>query len=111
MVPSSTIPVLLLSGFFVTLKDLYKPFQLVAKISYFKFAFEAACQSIFGYDRPKMPCSEAYCHYRHTDKFLVDVGMSDHFFWTDIVCLLGWILSIQIFLYIVLRWRLYKAKT
>ncbi|XP_054262940.1 ATP-binding cassette sub-family G member 1-like isoform X1 [Macrosteles quadrilineatus] len=111
IVPSSTIPVLLLSGFFVTLKDLYRPFQILAEVSYFKFAFEGACQSIFGYDRPKLPCSQPYCHYRHVHKFLSDIGMQDFTFWYNVVCLLVWIVFLQILLYVVLKWRLSKAKT
>lgn len=111
VVPSSTIPVLLLSGFFVTLKDLYPPFQVVAEVCYFKFAFVAACQSIFGYDRPKLPCYEAYCQYRNVDKFLADVGMSDFTFWHNILCLFAWVLAMQLLLYVVLRWKLWKAKT
>uniref|UniRef100_A0A1B6F7Y9 ABC transporter domain-containing protein n=1 Tax=Cuerna arida TaxID=1464854 RepID=A0A1B6F7Y9_9HEMI len=110
IVPSSTIPVLLLSGFFVTMKDLYAPFQVLAEFSYFKFAFEAACQSVFGYDRPKLACSQPYCHYKQLSKFLHDIGMSDFTFWHNIVCLASWILGMQIFLYILLRWRISQAK-
>ncbi|XP_046666359.1 ATP-binding cassette sub-family G member 4-like [Homalodisca vitripennis] len=110
IVPSSTIPVLLLSGFFVTMKDLYAPFQVLAEFSYFKFAFEAACQSVFGYDRPKLACSQPYCHYKQLSKFLHDIGMSDFTFWHNIVCLATWIFVMQLFLYILLRWRVSQAK-
>jgi hypothetical protein len=111
VVPSSTIPVLLLSGFFVTLKDLYRPFQILAEVSYFKFAFEGACQSIFGYDRPKLPCSQPYCHYRQVNKFLSDIGMQDFTYWHNVVCLVVWIMVMQVLLYVVLKWKLSKAKT
>lgn len=110
IVPSSAIPMFLLSGFFLSPKDLTSVFQALSYLSYFKYAFEAAVQSIFGYNRERLPCSQPYCHYRFLCKFMKDLGMSDFTYWDNIMALVAWIVVMQFALYFVLKWRLNSSK-
>lgn len=110
IVPSSAIPMFLLSGFFLSPKDLTSVFQALSYLSYFKYAFEAAVQSIFGYNRDRLPCSQPYCHYRSLCKFIKDLGMVDFTYWDNIAALVAWIVVMQFSLYFVLKWRLNSSK-
>lgn len=110
IVPSSAIPMFLLSGFFLSPKDLTDVFQALSYLSYFKYAFEGAVQSIFGYNRDRLPCSQPYCHYRSLCKFIKDLGMADFTYWDNIAALVAWIVLMQFSLYFVLKWRLYNSK-
>lgn len=77
--PVSTLPLILISGFFVKIKTMPALIRPLTNISYLKFAFEALVIAIYGYDRCKSsqdasqnmtksirtPCSIIFKTYKH----------------------------------------------
>ncbi|XP_075224485.1 ATP-binding cassette sub-family G member 4-like isoform X2 [Lycorma delicatula] len=110
VVPASSIPMFLLSGYFQRPKDLTIGFQYLSYLSYFKYAFEAAILSVFGYNRERLPCSQPYCHYRSLSKFIDDIGVDDFCYWEKINALVLWIFILQISLFCSLKWKIHKSK-
>nr|CAD7452634.1 unnamed protein product [Timema tahoe] len=106
LVAASTIPMFMFSGFFMHLSDI--PFYLrwLSRVSYFRYAFEAAMLSMYGFERENLDCSVPYCHYKSPTKLLEDMGMAHSSYALDIVALVVWVLVLQAVFYVVLRWRL-----
>lgn len=75
--PFVICPFILFSGFFVLVTDAPLKFQWLFHISYFKYALHASMQSVYGFDRGRLPCGLEYCHYRLPAKFLEEIGMDN----------------------------------
>lgn len=110
VVPVSSIPMFLLCGFFQRPKDLSTPFYYLSHLSYFKYAFEAAVVTIFGYNRERLECSQPYCHYRSLSQFIEDIGIDDFCYWKRVGALASWIIFFQILLFCALKWKVYRSK-
>ncbi|RZF39659.1 hypothetical protein LSTR_LSTR001180 [Laodelphax striatellus] len=110
VVPSLTMPLLLLSGFFLPPKDLSDTFKVLSYISFFKYAFEAVAVSTFGYDRGRLPCSQHYCHYRDPAKFLADIGVEDYHYVQRVTVVVAWTLAMQLVLFCTLSIKVYQGK-
>lgn len=104
--PVTTIPVVLFSGFFVNFNAIPEYFQWLTYLSYVRYGFEGAMISVYGNDRAKLHCSEAYCHFRSPQKFLEEMTMDNANFWIDVGALCGFFVFIRIVSYLVLRFKL-----
>lgn len=74
--PFFIAPFVIFAGFFLRLADSPAAFKWIFHISYMKLSLEGAAQALFGYNRPKLPCNEIYCHYRLPAKFLKVIDMN-----------------------------------
>nr|QAV55735.1 ATP-binding cassette sub-family G member 4-like protein [Sogatella furcifera] len=110
VVPTISMPLFLLSGFFLQPKDLSPLFKSLSCVSYFKYAFEAVAVSAFGYDRGRLPCSQPYCHYRNPRKFLDDIGVDDYHYLERVGMVVAWALATQLLLYTTLTIKIYQDK-
>lgn len=110
LVPVTTIPMFLFSGFFLRLDDIPHYLRWLAQISYFRHGFESTVIAVYGFDRPNMACSQPYCYHKDPDKVLKDMDMSEDMYWYDVGGLLMWIVGLHVTLYAVLKWRIFKAK-
>lgn len=104
--PVTSIPVLLFSGFFVTFSTIPWYMQWVTYISYIRYGFEGCMIAIYGGGRPKLNCSEIYCHYKNPSKFLEEMDMSGVEYWTDVVALVGFFILLRISAYFALKLKL-----
>merc|ERR1719468_1476857 len=86
--PITAIPILLFSGFFVSLNNIPVYMQWLSYVSYVRYSFEGTMQAIYGYDRPKMDCSQPYCHFKYPTKFLEELALQDAVYWIDILVLI-----------------------
>lgn len=107
--PISSIPTILFSGFFVNFDAIPSYLRWLPHMSYFKYSFEGSIISIYGYDRPKLKCSEMYCHFRSPQKFLEELSMDKADFGKDCLVLVGFFLAIRIITYFVLRLKLHTS--
>lgn len=110
IVPCLAIPMLIFSGFFIKFKELSTIFKPLTYFSYFRYGFEGSIQAVYGFNRTSLHCSEVYCYYKHPKKFLDDIGMSDSNYYADIFGLVGWVIGLQIILYIALWVKLKRAQ-
>lgn len=111
LVASFTMPMFLISGFFIHLNDLSPYMKWLSYFSIFRYSLEAATLTIFGFDRPLLNCSEDYCHFRRPLKFLEEMGLENGSYWPNIAVLVGTVVVSQMLLYLTLRWKITRAKT
>ncbi|XP_015110805.1 ATP-binding cassette sub-family G member 4 [Diachasma alloeum] len=96
---------LLFAGFFVFFKHMPAFMYYVTYLSYMRYALEALVQSIYGYDREKLPCpeEELYCHYRAPRTILEELDMKDVNFWLNIGILAANCVVLRVVGYCTLR--------
>ncbi|KAI5643390.1 ABC-2 type transporter domain-containing protein [Phthorimaea operculella] len=104
--PVTTIPVVLFSGFFVNFNAIPSYLQWLTYLSYVRYGFEGAMLSVYGFDRERLHCSEAYCHFRKPSQFLAEMTMEHANFWVDAGALCAFFVFIRIISYLVLRFKL-----
>jgi hypothetical protein len=105
--PVTVIPILLFSGFFLSLNNIPVYMQWLSYVAYVRYGFEGTMmvavapfslfllhlcrhlllllllllplflQAIYGFDRPKLVCSQAYCHFKYPHKFLEELALQD----------------------------------
>ena len=68
--PVAMIPIILFSGFFLTLKAIPSYLSWISDLSYARYSFEGMMLSVYGNGRENMHCSQPYCHFRNPEKFL-----------------------------------------
>ncbi|KAK3927759.1 ATP-binding cassette sub-family G member 4 [Frankliniella fusca] len=103
LVPASTIPLVLFSGFFLYIPDIPLVLRWLSYVSNFRYGFEGIVIAIYGMDRQPLRCKQAYCHWKRPTKFLEEIGMSNADYWTDITGLLTWIVVLHFSLLVSLK--------
>lgn len=103
LVPASTIPLILFSGFFLYLPDIPSVLKWLSYVSNFRYGFEGAVITAFGMNRKPLKCSLPYCHWKKPTKFLEDIGMINADYWVDVTGLCVWIIALHILLLITLK--------
>ncbi|KAK6640358.1 hypothetical protein RUM44_012051 [Polyplax serrata] len=103
--PVCTVPFILFSGFFVNFDTIPKYLHWLTYISFIRYAFEGIIISLYGYNRKRLDCSEAYCHFRSPTKFLERLNMSQAQFWIDALALSLMFVFLRVVSYFVLRWK------
>ncbi|KAJ9576543.1 hypothetical protein L9F63_025561, partial [Diploptera punctata] len=98
-----SLPLLLFSGFYLRIQDMHISIHWLSYISFFRHSFEAMMACIYGYDRPNLKCSEAYCHFKSPKKFLGEFGMEHNVYWFDMLGLAIWIIILQLLLQLLLH--------
>ncbi|XP_018336697.1 ATP-binding cassette sub-family G member 4 isoform X2 [Agrilus planipennis] len=110
--PISTIPMVLLSGFFVNLNDI--PFYLkwLPYASYVRYSFEGILISIYGLNRAKLECNDLYCHFKYPTKFLSQMSMNDDLdsYLIDVSILGGLFVLLRVCAYFVLRIKVFANR-
>lgn len=101
---------LIFSGFFIRFNELIALFQPFTYLSYFRYGFEGSVRAIYGYNRTNLECSQIYCYYQRTDKFLQHMDMTNDTYFMDICGLLIWIVLLQICLYYVLKIKMCRIR-
>ena len=107
--PISTIPILLFSGFFVTFDTIPPYLRWLSYIAYVRYGFEGVLLAIYSYDRPKLHCPEAYCHYKSPIKFLEEFDVLHSVFWVDVVVLGCFFVFLRVTAFFILKWRLRRS--
>lgn len=104
--PFFIMPFVIFSGFFLLYKDSPFFFKWLFHINFLKHGLVGVVISIFGFERPKLPCSDIYCHYKIPKQFMVDHGMEQEQYGIAVICLMVIAVVVSVSTYIVLRIRL-----
>ncbi|CAH4029322.1 unnamed protein product [Pieris brassicae] len=70
--PFLIMPFTVFSGFFLKFEDAPTFFQWIFHISFLKHGLVGLVLSIMGMERPKLACTDTYCHYAKPRQFLKD---------------------------------------
>lgn len=108
--PTLVVPMMMFSGFGVTIRDIPGYLKWGTYISYLKYSLEGYIGAIYGYNRDTLPCYELYCHYKHPSKFLREVAMRGDQFWNDIIALSFTLVLTRVAAYILLRWKIQSMR-
>ncbi|XP_026315523.1 ATP-binding cassette sub-family G member 4-like [Hyposmocoma kahamanoa] len=104
--PFFIMPFVIFSGFFLLYKDAPVFFKWLFHISFLKHGLVGIVISIFGMERPKLPCSDLYCHYRFPKLFIEDQGMEQEQYGLAVICLMGIAVVVSACTYGILKIRL-----
>ncbi|KAF0306025.1 ATP-binding cassette sub-family G member 4 [Amphibalanus amphitrite] len=104
--PVTMIPIILFSGFFLTLNAIPVYLSWISYLSYARYSFEGLMLAVYGNGRGDMHCSQPYCHFRSPEKFLKEMDMLDSSYWVDVAVLAGMTVGLRLLGYFVLRWKL-----
>ncbi|KAL0881031.1 hypothetical protein ABMA27_002169 [Loxostege sticticalis] len=109
VIPAANIPMLMFSEFFIPYREI--PFYLrpFAAISYFRYSFDALLETVYGFDRGRLPChDEFFCMFTDPNKYLKHLGLTRNLY-GDISALVIWIVILQISLICILKYRVHRA--
>jgi hypothetical protein len=76
--------------------------------SYLKYAFDGLLTTLLGFNRPKLECSEVYCHYQSPKKFLEFLDINQNLR-AIIIVLASYMLVLRVIAWGIMNYRL-KAK-
>ncbi|KOB64712.1 Abc transporter [Operophtera brumata] len=99
---------LMFSEFFIPYHEMPSYLRPFASISYFRYAFDAMLQAVYGFNRPVMKCHVDFCMFRDPKKYLEYLGLSLDF-QKDVIVLSVWIAVLQFLLIFVLYFRVFRA--
>uniref|UniRef100_A0A1S4KHN5 ABC-2 type transporter transmembrane domain-containing protein n=2 Tax=Culex quinquefasciatus TaxID=7176 RepID=A0A1S4KHN5_CULQU len=99
VVPSSMIPMILFSGFFIRYSELLDVFKPLTYVSPFRYGFEGLALTTYGMNRTEIGCEDMFCYYRKSVKVLELLEVKDSCYWMDVGGLGVWILVLHILLY------------
>lgn len=105
VVPTTLIPAVLFSGFFIRYDELFDVFKPLTYISPFRFAFEGTSIAAYGFDRKDLGCSEMFCYYRKAKKVLEMLDMEGSNIWVDVGGMAIIIFGLHVLLYVSLRFK------
>ncbi|CAK1540630.1 unnamed protein product [Leptosia nina] len=104
--PFFIMPFTIFSGFFLRYSDAPSVFRWIFHISFLKHGLVGLVISVFGMNRPKLVCTDIYCHYAKPSQFLKDCDMLDEKFLVAMVslaCIGGVVITLT---YVILKIRL-----
>lgn len=99
---------LMFSEFFIPYEEMPSYLRPFAAISYFRYAFDAMLETVYGFNRPVLPCNKVFCMFKKPDHYLNHLGLARNIT-HDITALIIWILVLQMALMCVLSFRVYRA--
>ncbi|XP_076247033.1 ATP-binding cassette sub-family G member 4 [Calliopsis andreniformis] len=111
--PTLSVPLMMFSGFGVSLRDIPSYLKWGTYISFLRYGLEGYVSSLYGYGRSVLPCQEknhTYCHYKYTSKFLSDIALDGEQFWNDIVALIMILILTRCAAYLLLKWRIVSVR-
>lgn len=104
--PVLVVPMMMFSGFGVSIKDIPKYLQWGGELSYLRYGLEGYIAAIYGLDRGELACHDLYCHYKSPKKFLQTVSQSSDRFWSSTGILVVILVTIKLMAYFLLSWRI-----
>ncbi|XP_029032171.1 ATP-binding cassette sub-family G member 4 [Osmia bicornis bicornis] len=111
--PTLSVPLMMFSGFGVSLRDIPGYLKWGTYISCLRYGLEGFISAIYGYDRPVLACKEktvGYCHYKYPSKFLSDIAMEGDQFWNDIMALITILIITRSTAYFLLKWKIISVR-
>lgn len=96
------------AGFLIFFTHMSTIMYAMSYLSYLSYAMEALVQSIYGYNRGRLPCPDEieYCPYDTPENLLKEIGMNKPTYWYDVINLFCQFVALRILAYCTLNRRL-----
>ncbi|XP_064484786.1 LOW QUALITY PROTEIN: ATP-binding cassette sub-family G member 1-like [Ornithodoros turicata] len=108
--PALTVPLLLFSGFVVTLRAIPRYLQWLSYASYVRYAYEGSMLAVYGFQRQELHCDEAVdetavCLFTEPQAFLSFLGFDAEGVYLDVIALLVATALFKVATYAALKFR------
>ncbi|XP_013183106.1 ATP-binding cassette sub-family G member 4 isoform X2 [Amyelois transitella] len=108
VIPAANIPMLMFSEFFIPYEEMPVYLRPFSTISYFRYSFSALLETVYGFNRDKLPCHKPFCMFKLPEKYLEYLNITRNIN-NDIAALIIWIVLLQICLICVLVFRVRRT--
>ncbi|XP_015909553.1 ATP-binding cassette subfamily G member 4 isoform X2 [Parasteatoda tepidariorum] len=105
LAPVFTIPILLFSGFFISLETIPPYLQWLSYLSYIRYSYQSVLLGIYSMGRPELFCDKIFCPFQEPLDFLKEMDMLKGSLYVDYAALWGFFFAFRIVAYIVLWYR------
>lgn len=114
LAPAVAIPMLLFSGFVVTLRAMPSYLHWISYLSFVRYAYEGCMMTLYGYGRPEMPCNDEEdstgpCLFTDPMEFIRFLGLNVITVELCAVALLVFVVLLNAATYLALRLRVKRA--
>ncbi|XP_053702965.1 ATP-binding cassette subfamily G member 4-like isoform X1 [Synchiropus splendidus] len=106
--PITTIPVLLFSGYFINFNTIPIYLQWSSYMSYVRYSFEGVILTIYGMNRSKLECPDAFCRFTDPEEIIKLLDVDDAELFIDFVSLGIFFVVLRLATFVVLH---YKVKS
>ncbi|GFT00052.1 ATP-binding cassette sub-family G member 1 [Trichonephila clavipes] len=106
LAPVVSIPILLFSGFFISLDTIPPYLQWLSYISYIRYSYQSVLLGIYSLDRPELHCDKAFCPFQEPEDFLKEMDMEDGNLYVDYAALWGFFFAFRVIAYYVLYYKM-----
>ncbi|XP_034180098.2 ATP-binding cassette sub-family G member 1 isoform X1 [Osmia lignaria lignaria] len=103
--PLMILPFLIFSGFFVQFRDAHPWLRWIFHLSFLKYGFEGVMIAIYGYNRPKLSCSDVYCHFAIPETLLNAMDMKQADYWFSLIVLAGLYVILDLTTFTLLKFK------
>ncbi|KAF8569377.1 hypothetical protein P879_06081, partial [Paragonimus westermani] len=110
--PVTGIPILLFSGFFLSLDLIPKYLQWLSYISFTRYSFSGALKIIYGLNRTKLDCSQqrsitvSFPCVQNPSLVIDSLNVGQYHLYVDILILSVFFFALRLMSYFILRWRI-----
>ncbi|XP_035215031.1 ATP-binding cassette sub-family G member 1-like isoform X2 [Stegodyphus dumicola] len=105
LAPVVSIPILLFSGFFISLDTIPKYLQWLSYISYIRYSYQSVLLGIYSMDRPELHCDKLFCPFQEPQDFLKEMDMVGGNLYVDYAALWGFFAVFRFIAYHVLWYK------
>lgn len=110
LAPVVSIPILLFSGFFISLDTIPSYLQWLSYISYIRYSFQSVLLAIYSLNRPELHCDKIFCPFQEPMDFLKEMDMLGGDLYVDYAAQLAFFLVFRIVAYQVLWYRIVYSR-
>eukprot|EP00057_Strongylocentrotus_purpuratus_P020375 XP_011674849.1 PREDICTED: ATP-binding cassette sub-family G member 4 [Strongylocentrotus purpuratus] len=104
--PVSSIPILLFSGFFVTLDNIPSYLRWMSYGSFVRYSYEGVMISVYGHDRGPIPCkSQDHCIFETAQDILDELDIGSDNLTLDFGVLAVFFIILRVICYCILRMK------
>ncbi|GAB0092532.1 hypothetical protein DMENIID0001_075320 [Sergentomyia squamirostris] len=106
IIPATAMPMFIFCGFFIRYSEMPAVLRPLSYISYFRYMYEGAFQSIYGFNRENLNCERLFCNFEENKKFLEEMDMVQNNYVWDVIAIIIWILILKCFSYFAMKIKL-----
>lgn len=105
-----SIPILLFSGFFISLDSIPPYLKWLSYLSYIRYSYQSVLLAIYSMNRLELHCDKIFCPFQEPMDFLKEMDMIGGNLYVDYAALLGFFAFFRFVAYIVLWYRIVYSR-
>ncbi|XP_054713006.1 ATP-binding cassette sub-family G member 1-like [Uloborus diversus] len=110
LAPVISIPILLFSGFFISLDTIPTYLKWLSYISYIRYSYQSVLLSIYSMNRPELHCDKIFCPFQEPLDFLKEMDMVGGNLYVDYAVLWAFFFVFRFIAYNVLYYKVIYSR-